>query len=98
MPQLNTSATMSISIHAPLTRCDHSLSTGMKHFLQFQSTHLLRGATTSSTIELSGLEHFNPRTSYEVRQCKYIVTLQYYCHFNPRTSYEVRLRSVSALF
>ena len=35
--------------------------------MRFQSTHLLRGATASSSPDSQRRKNFNPRTSYEVR-------------------------------
>ncbi len=36
--------------------------------MQFQSTHLIRGATVYCPVSSQALANFNPRTSYEVRQ------------------------------
>ena len=48
---------MSISIHAPLARCDLSGFPGESvTFLRFQSTHLLRGATSRKQTILYHLE------------------------------------------
>ena len=56
-----------ISIHAPLTRCDEKPIRNGDHPTIFQSTHLLRGATSDIATIRIAFCYFNPRTSYEVR-------------------------------
>ena len=62
--------TQNISIHAPLAGCDaRTASTGLST-LPFQSTHPLRGATTTCTKRRRDRLYFNPRTPCGVRQQK----------------------------
>ena len=56
-----------ISIHAPLARCDRKTTRHWNSLNTFQSTHLLRGATSEIDEALIPVRHFNPRTSCEVR-------------------------------
>ena len=58
---------MSISIHAPLARCDKSIVKLLYFSREFQSTHLLRGATGNIHGYHDKPYNFNPRTSCEVR-------------------------------
>ena len=58
-----------ISIHAPHTRSDH-LALDMANSLQFQSTLLIRGATTRAASAITTGSHFNPRSSYEERHIR----------------------------
>ena len=55
-----------ISIHAPHARCDFTTFSTLFNSVLFQSTHLMRGATSPS-LYLPKLVNFNPRTSCEVR-------------------------------
>ena len=55
-----------ISIHAPHTRGDVSGFFIILRILTFQSTPLIRGATTYGATPRGG-RHFNPRPSYEGR-------------------------------
>ena len=79
-----------ISIHAPHTRSDAwRVSCTLREF-EFQSTLLIRGATSLLTISAGGFFYFNPRSSYEERlQAPRQPTGGRY--FNPRSSYEERL-------
>ena len=55
----------------------------------FQSTLLMRGATTKSILRQSRISYFNPRSSCEERQqMKHSRKLKR--HFNPRSSFEER--------
>ena len=62
----------------------------------FQSTHLLRGATTLSFTTPPRSIYFNPRTSCEVRQAP-ANQLTLLRDFNPRTSCEVRPEAMRKL-
>ncbi len=44
--------------------------------IEFQSTHLLRGATPAALVGSSFVTYFNPRTSYEVRREVFTVTAE----------------------
>ena len=68
-------------------RCDWLNANGRSE--QFQSTHLIRGATPDVNDLPSPYPYFNPRTSFEVRPC-YLYRLIPSNYFNPRTSFEVR--------
>ena len=57
-----------ISIHAPRVRCDSAWARQVFLALQFQSTHLVWGATPLTRIMISVPGYFNPRTSCEVRR------------------------------
>ena len=77
-----------ISTHAPLARCDGH-ETGTSCAQSFQLTHLLRGATMGRGRGLRRCNHFNSRTSCEVRHGGiHMCTFHHY--FNLRTSCEVR--------
>ena len=56
-----------VSIHAPLARCDVGYIDTWLGLHEFQSTHLLRGATHPYENSNSTRMSFNPRTSCEVR-------------------------------
>ncbi len=103
--------TSSISIHAPLTRCDISRNIGSlistnfnprtsyevrledamiaAGIMEFQSTHLLRGATAlvrfSCLVDMISIHA--PLTRCDFRLAK---SARIQSNFNPRTSYEVR--------
>ena len=78
-----------ISIHAPHTRSDVQFTEPDETSKTFQSTPLIRGATTSSDGYLT-THDFNPRPSYEERRpsLKFLALLRE--NFNPRPSYEER--------
>ena len=56
-----------ISIHAPLTGCDHVFETSTYPFTVFQSTHPLRDATAVDHEKALLFHNFNPRTPYGMR-------------------------------
>ena len=56
-----------ISIHAPLAGCDQGIFSLMPCFMQFQSTHPLRGATEEARTATRTYTDFNPRTPCGVR-------------------------------
>ena len=56
-----------ISIHAPRVRCDQIRSLIPLFDVIFQSTHLVWGATAYEFWRWIEIQHFNPRTSCEVR-------------------------------
>ena len=56
-----------ISIHAPHTGCDLRFDDGVTTAAIFQSTHPIRGATSTSLSCAFRMRHFNPRTPYGVR-------------------------------
>ena len=60
---------------------------------EFQSTHLLRGATRYIRSRKGVMIYFNPRTSHEVRQKAFRASPSAARHFNPRTSHEVRQKT-----
>ena len=68
-----------VSIHAPLARCDSYHHYFRQNTSEFQSTHLLRGATTGCPLRCGLSGSFNPRTSCEVRQQKDIFTVSFAC-------------------
>ena len=59
-----------ISIHAPLAGCDFQQQPFQIAKSRFQSTHPLRGATTSPVSCANWLIYFNPRTPCGVRPLK----------------------------
>ncbi len=59
--------------------------------IKFQSTPLIRGATTSTMTHSSTRSDFNPRPSYEERPRRALHAGRV-THFNPRPSYEERPR------
>ena len=67
LPPLLSSKYIGVSIHAPLARCDTTSSQAKRQSCTFQSTHLLRGATTICKLVIASWKGFNPRTSCEVR-------------------------------
>ena len=84
-----TTATIRISIHAPLARCD-SLS-GLPPLIAhlFQSTHLLRGATfyRQYVWQRRTISIHAPLARCD---CFLLLFLPATYYFNPRTSFEVR--------
>ena len=60
-----------------------------KYLDEFQSTLLMRGATTARRSRIDGMQHFNPRSSCEERHS---TMLAWYNidNFNPRSSCEER--------
>ena len=56
-----------ISIHAPHARSDEIVGTRGHHFILFQSTLLMRGATEAAKKMLEAINYFNPRSSCEER-------------------------------
>ena len=58
----------SISIHAPHARSDDRLSLIIQYSFEFQSTLLMRGATSTATTASTCSTYFNPRSSCEERQ------------------------------
>ena len=60
-----------ISIHAPHAGCDQTAIEAGLSDLVFQSTHPMRGATSTNDIEGVHSTHFNPRTPCGVRLAAY---------------------------
>ena len=80
-----------ISIHAPHTRSDTTASASSLT-TPFQSTLLIRGATSDFARKLKTLFDFNPRSSYEERRERKGKRAYIPANFNPRSSYEERQR------
>ena len=78
-----------ISIHAPHARSDLDTLTAINARGVFQSTLLMRGATSVSSKH-AATRYFNPRSSCEERH-RLITQRQSSTHFNPRSSCEERL-------
>ena len=81
-----------ISIHAPHARSDSPSSMCNSTSTGFQSTLLMRGATTTREETILCLTYFNPRSSCEERQGYHRTSSRRLLHFNPRSSCEERLR------
>ena len=77
-----------ISIHAPHARSDADLLKLRAEETKFQSTLLMRGATTSTRI-FRMLAYFNPRSSCEER-LRGVARHEGGRDFNPRSSCEER--------
>ena len=60
-------ANQQISIHAPHARSDSNSRPYPGSFSKFQSTLLMRGATSAFAASLSAFSNFNPRSSCEER-------------------------------
>ena len=78
-----------ISIHAPHARSDLDVRDFRGGASQFQSTLLMRGATSRKWGRYPSRSHFNPRSSCEERQ-DISVYCRYRFDFNPRSSCEER--------
>ena len=78
-----------ISIHAPHARSDSTHISTRSTSRIFQSTLLMRGATSKQSRESMLLTDFNPRSSCEERPSRQISTSQK-PNFNPRSSCEER--------
>ena len=78
-----------ISIHAPLTRCDRYGADMGIHRNEFQSTHLLRGATKVK-IGRGVTSLFQSTHLLRGATALYTYLSRGFLNFNPRTSYEVR--------
>ena len=86
-----------ISIHAPHARSDVGVSTGGKGINVFQSTLLMRGATSTRQPTRGSSRYFNPRSSCEERPLCYVGgTIRW--NFNPRSSCEERRAGCRLLF
>ena len=79
-----------VSIHAPHARCDTYGLWKLRTLLQFQSTHLMRGATC---FRLSVDSRLKFQSTHLMRGAtpRLIFKVFYIFRFNPRTSCEVRL-------
>ena len=78
-----------ISIHAPHARSDTTTQYIVLCKL-FQSTLLMRGATSALAWSSSSIRYFNPRSSCEERLDSIHICCIFIKHFNPRSSCEER--------
>ncbi len=78
-----------ISIHAPHAGCDGGALRLAVLFVRFQSTHPMRGATTSMDTTRFEWTYFNPRTPCGVR-LRRSLNHRSKAYFNPRTPCGVR--------
>ena len=78
-----------ISIHAPHAGCDFD-GVPATEYVQFQSTHPMRGATCPGGSSAHVRRHFNPRTPCGVRR-RHAQVRDRFRDFNPRTPCGVRL-------
>ena len=85
-----------ISIHAPLTGCDDTLTASSPEHSPFQSTHPSRGATNRQAHHPAYPVDFNPRTPHGVRLRNTWPFLRH-VYFNPRTPHGVRRATVQAV-
>ena len=82
-----------ISIHAPRAGCDYlRKSSPPKTDVIFQSTHPVRGATSTLTAYSLTILYFNPRTPCGVRRNVRVKGGRQKKYFNPRTPCGVRRR------
>ena len=81
---------LQISIHAPHARSDPRFVHISIPITTFQSTLLMRGATSRSPRSRAVLAHFNPRSSCEERRESREPPFDPF-YFNPRSSCEERL-------
>ena len=79
-----------ISIHAPHARSDAISVRLLPSSTSFQSTLLMRGATSPSMLRGSTHSNFNPRSSCEERRCDAGRRAAKAQNFNPRSSCEER--------
>ena len=86
---VDATATLWISIHAPLAGCDRPSCSPKTCRRKFQSTHPLRGATCTSRSIIRMKPDFNPRTPCGVR-LELHMSFSAILYFNPRTPCGVR--------
>ena len=79
-----------ISIHAPHTGRDRINPNHQGDKSTFQSTRLIRGATTTQHQKPAKRHYFNPRAPYGARPADVLVRRGKALYFNPRAPYGAR--------